>query len=69
VLQQKSIIAALYGGVAVQDDIPKLCDLAMTGDMKIDKIIEGKFKLDQLNDVAERMERRQLGGRWVCEWE
>ena len=69
VLQQKSIITGLYGSVAVQDEIPKLCDLAMTKEMKIDKIIEGKFKLDQLNDIAEKMERRQLGGRWVCEWD
>jgi len=69
VLQQKSIITGLYGSVAVQDDIPKLCDLAMTKEMKIDKIIEGKFKLDQLNDIAEKMEQRQLGGRWVCEWD
>ena len=57
----------LYGRSAVQDDIPKLCDLAMTGEMKIDKIIEGKFKLDQINDIAEKMEaapaRRPLGLR------
>jgi Zn-dependent alcohol dehydrogenase len=69
ILQQKSIVTSLYGGVAVQDDIPKLCDVAMTGDMKLDKIIEGKFKLDQLNDIAEKMEKRQLSGRWVCEWD
>jgi Zn-dependent alcohol dehydrogenase len=68
-LQQKAIIGGLYGSVSVHDDIPKLCDLAMTGEMKIDKIIEGKFKLEQLNDIAEKMERRQLGGRWVCEWD
>jgi Zn-dependent alcohol dehydrogenase len=69
ILQQKSIMTGLYGSVAVQDDIPKLCDLSLTGEMKIDKIIEGKFKLEQLNDIAERMERRQLNGRWVCEWD
>lgn len=68
-LQQKSIIGGLYGSVSVQDDIPKLCDLAMTGEMKLDKIVEGKFKLEDLNDIAERMEKRQLGGRWVCEWD
>ena len=37
---------------------PSYVDLAMTGDMKIDKIIEGKFKLEEINDIAERMERR-----------
>jgi S-(hydroxymethyl)glutathione dehydrogenase/alcohol dehydrogenase len=68
-LQQKSMIGGLYGSVSVQDDIPKLCDLAMTGQMKLDKIVEGKFKLEDLNDIAEKMEKRQLGGRWVCEWD
>jgi S-(hydroxymethyl)glutathione dehydrogenase/alcohol dehydrogenase len=68
-LQQKSMIGGLYGSVSVQDDIPKLCDLAMTGEMKLDKIVEGKFKLEDLNDIAEKMEKRQLGGRWVCEWD
>ena len=68
-LQQKSIIGTLYGSVSVQDDIPKLCDLSMIEDLKLDKIIRGKFKLEDLNEIAERMERRELGGRWVCEWD
>ncbi len=68
-LQQKSILGGLYGSISVQDDIPKLIDVLATGEMKIDKIIEGKFKLDQINDIAEKMEARQLSGRWVCEWD
>lgn len=68
-LQQKSIVGNLYGSVSVQDDIPKLCDLSMIEDLKLDKIIRGKFKLEDLNEIAERMERRELGGRWVCEWD
>jgi S-(hydroxymethyl)glutathione dehydrogenase/alcohol dehydrogenase len=68
-LQQKSILGGLYGSVSVQDDIPKLIDILATGEMKIDKIIEGKFKIDQINEIAEKMEARQLSGRWVCEWD
>jgi len=68
-LQQKSMIGGLYGSISTHDDIPKLCDLAMTGDMKIDTMIDGKFKLEDINDVAERMENRQLNGRWVCMWD
>jgi Zn-dependent alcohol dehydrogenase len=68
-LQQKSMIGGLYGSISTLDDIPKLVDLAMTGDMKLDKIVAGKFKLEQLNDIAEQMENRQLQGRWVCEWD
>jgi Zn-dependent alcohol dehydrogenase len=65
----KHIIGGLYGGISTHDDIPKLTDLAMSGDMKLDKIVAGKFKLEQLNDIAEQMEKRQLTGRWVCEWD
>lgn len=66
VFHQKWIISGLYGSVSVQDDIPKLVDLAMTGELMIDKIIEGYFRLEEINDIVERMERRELGGRWIC---
>src|SRR3990172_9200941 len=62
-LQQKAMIGGLYGSISTIDDIPKLCDLAMTGEMKLDKIVEGKFKLEDINDVAEKMEKRQLTRR------
>jgi len=41
----------------------------MTGEMKLDKLVAGKFKLEDINDTAERMAKRQLTGRWVCEWD
>ncbi len=66
---QKAVVGNLYGSIAVQDEIPKLVDLAMNDDMMIDKIIEGYFKLEELNDIADRMEARQLGGRWICKWD
>jgi Zn-dependent alcohol dehydrogenase len=69
VFHQKNIIGTLYGSVSVQDDIPKLIDKAMTGELMIDTIIDGYFKLDELNDVADRMEERQLNGRWICKME
>jgi S-(hydroxymethyl)glutathione dehydrogenase/alcohol dehydrogenase len=65
----QQIIGGLYGAISTLDDIPKLTELAMTGDMMLDKLIAGKFKLEQLNDIAEQMEKRQLTGRWVCEWD
>jgi len=66
---QKAIVGNLYGSVAVQDDIPKLVDLAVNGDLKIDKIIEGYFKLEQINEIAEKMEKRRLNGRWIIDWD
>lgn len=69
VFHHKDIIGTLYGGVSVQDDIPKLIERAMKGELMIDTIIEGYFKLEELNDIAEKMENRQLGGRWICKLE
>ncbi len=66
---EKVIMGGLYGSISTHDDIPKLADLAMTGEMKLDKLVAGKFKLEQVNDIAEQMEKRQLNGRWVCEWD
>lgn len=66
---QKSILGGLYGSISTHNDIPKLVDLAMTGEMKLDKLVAGKFKLEDINDIAEKMAKRQLTGRWVCEWD
>jgi Zn-dependent alcohol dehydrogenase len=66
VFGQKSIIGGVYGSISTKDDIPKYCELATRGDMMLDSIIEGYFDLEQLNDIRERMERRELNGRWIC---
>jgi len=68
-LQQRQILGNLYGGISTHLDIPKLVNLGMTSDVHYEKLISGKFKLEQINDVAEAMLKRQIRGRWVCEWE
>jgi Zn-dependent alcohol dehydrogenase len=40
--------------------------MAMNQDMKLDKLVTNKFKLEDINDVAEKMHARQVLGRWVC---
>jgi Zn-dependent alcohol dehydrogenase len=66
---QKSILGNIYGSISTHIDIPRLVDLALKGDLKLDKLISKKFKLEEINDVAEAMKKRQIRGRWVCEWE
>ena len=68
-LHQKSILGNLYGSISTQVDIPRLVNLAMKEDLKLDKLISKKFKLDQINDVADAMVKRQIKGRWVCAWD
>ncbi|MDY7036300.1 MAG: Zn-dependent alcohol dehydrogenase [Thermodesulfobacteriota bacterium] len=66
---EKSIIGQLYGTISTDIDIPRLVDIAMTGDMKLDRLITKKFKLEDLNDAIDAMNKRQIEGRWVCEFD
>lgn len=68
-LHQKAIMGNLYGSISTHVDIPRLVNMAMHEDLKLDKLVTNKFKLDQINDVAEKMQKRQIHGRWVLAWE
>ena len=50
-------------------DIPALVDIAKTGEMKLDKLIEKRFKVDAINETVDAMEKRQIKGRWIIEWD
>ncbi len=66
-LQDKSIIGSLYGSAATHLSIPRLSELAARGDLMLDKLITKHFKLEEINEVAEAMRRREIIGRWVCD--
>jgi len=40
----------------------------MKGDFQLDKLVSKKFKVEEINQVVDAMEKRQIIGRWVCEW-
>jgi Zn-dependent alcohol dehydrogenase len=63
---QISILGHNFGMTKSITDIPKYVHMAMTQDMKIDKLVANKFKLEDINDVAEKMHARQVHGRCVC---
>lgn len=67
--QQKSILGTLYGGISTHVDIPKLTQMSKTHDLKLDKLVTNKFKLEDINDVAEKLYKRQIRGRWVLAWD
>ena len=46
--------------ISTNVDIPKLTNLCMTQDLKLDKLVTNKFKLEQINDVAEKMLKREI---------
>jgi Zn-dependent alcohol dehydrogenase len=41
----------------------------MTRDLKLDKLVTHKFRVDEINEVVHKMHHRQIRGRWVCAWE
>jgi Zn-dependent alcohol dehydrogenase len=63
-----SIVGTQYGMIQTDRDIPAFADMAMRGDLLLDKLITKMFKVEEINDVAEAMKARQIKGRWVCEW-
>jgi S-(hydroxymethyl)glutathione dehydrogenase/alcohol dehydrogenase len=68
-LHCKSVVGTLYGNVQTEHDIPALADIAVRGDFMLDRLITRTFKIEEINDVVEAMERRQIIGRWICEWD
>jgi Zn-dependent alcohol dehydrogenase len=66
-LHQKSLLGTVYGGISPAIDIPHFARMAaQPGLLKLDKLVTNKFKLEQINEVAEAMAKRQIKGRWVC---
>jgi hypothetical protein len=43
--------------------------LAAEGRLKLDKLISRKFKAEEIKEVIDAMEKRQIQGRWACEWD
>ena len=68
-VHQKSILGNLYGSISTHIDIPRYMDLAVTKDLKLDKLVTNYFKLDEINEVADKMLKREIKGRWVCKWD
>lgn len=65
----KSILGNNYGMISTYVDIPRFVEMAMANDLKLDKLVTNKFKLEDINNVADKMLKRQIHGRWVCAWE
>ena len=63
--QANSIEGVLFGSLRHQIDIPRLAALALKGDLKLDRMITKHCRLEEINDVAEAMEKREIVGRWV----
>lgn len=68
-LHEKQILGTLYGNISTHVDIPRLVDMAMNHDLKLDKLISNYFTVDEINEVGQAMVDRKIKGRWVCKWD
>jgi S-(hydroxymethyl)glutathione dehydrogenase / alcohol dehydrogenase len=69
-LHNRDIIGCLYGAVHPQTDLLALAKMVMAGGyVDLNELITRRFKLEDLNDVFEAMKKRQIVGRWVCEFD
>jgi S-(hydroxymethyl)glutathione dehydrogenase/alcohol dehydrogenase len=66
--QSKSLQGVNYGHIKPHQDIPAFAEMAINGDLKLDKLISKKFRVEDINDVIDAMKKRQIIGRWVCDW-
>jgi S-(hydroxymethyl)glutathione dehydrogenase/alcohol dehydrogenase len=69
-VHNKNILGTLYGNVRTHHELPGFVDRAMKGDyIDLGRLISHKFKIEEINDVYEAMHKREIIGRWVCEWD
>ena len=64
----KSVVGTLYGNIRTHEDIPAMADMAMRGELELGKLVTKFFRIEEINDVYEAMDKRQIVGRWVCDW-
>lgn len=64
----KSVVGTLYGNIRTHEDIPTLADMAMRGELELGKLITKFFRIEEINDVYDTMDKHQIVGRWVCDW-
>jgi Zn-dependent alcohol dehydrogenase len=68
-LHCKTIKGTLYGNIETNREIPALADMALQGDLKLDRLIGKVFRIEEINDVVEAIKERRVIGRWICAWD
>ncbi len=56
-MEEKSIIGSFYGTPRFHYDMPRIIDLYMAGRLKLDQLITRTFKLSEINQAIEAMEK------------
>ncbi len=65
---RRQMIGCLYGDVHVHQELPWMADMVVEGKYNLSKLISRKFKLEEINEAYDALIKRQIVGRWVCEF-
>jgi S-(hydroxymethyl)glutathione dehydrogenase/alcohol dehydrogenase len=60
----KTVVGCTYGSARPRVDFPRLAQLALSGRLPVERLIDARVPLDEVNGAFERMRRGQ-GGRTV----
>lgn len=66
-IKGKRIVGSWGGEADIDEDIPYFAKSYLAGDLKLDKLITRKFKLDQINKAFEMMDKGESLGRMIIE--
>jgi S-(hydroxymethyl)glutathione dehydrogenase/alcohol dehydrogenase len=60
VLQEKSLVASLYGTTVPYLDVPMLLGLYVAGKLKLDELITREYPIDEINEAFAALERGEV---------
>ena len=60
VLQEKSLIASLYGTTVPYLDVPRLLGLYVAGKLKLDELITREYPIEQINEAFDALQRGEV---------
>ena len=59
-MEEKWLIGSFYGSAQFHHDMPRLIDLYMAGRLKLDQLVTRKFKLAEINNAMEAMDKGEV---------
>ena len=61
VRQEKTLKGSYYGSARMQDDMPKMVDLYMSGRLNLDALVTHTYSLDEINEAYKDLIRGEVG--------
>ena len=59
-MQEKTVIASMYGSARPQIEFPRLLDLYKAGKLKLDELVTRRFPLDEVNGAFDALGRGEV---------